>query len=258
MSGLALSVGWQDGLLALLLAFARIGGLLQTMPLLGQKNVPIPVRAGLALIISAVVLPSLPHARPPAGFIAFAFAFGSEALLGLAMGWLATMLLSAVDVAGSFIGMNAGLAVAVQFDPMSGGQSLVITRVFQIAAFLSFLSFDLHHELFLGVVDSFRLAPPGEGVLAFTVGDELAARLGGVLVDAARISMPVVAVAFFVNLVAALVTRFAPQMNIYFSVGLAAQAPLGILTACFVIPAVIALVARVAGEARGLLPLLVG
>ena len=260
MSTLALHFVSIDGLLLVLLAFGRIGGLLQAMPLLSLSNVPIPVRGGLGLMIAVLVAAGLPV---PTGLselsaVHVGVLFVSETVLGLGMGFMATLLLSVIDMAGSFVGMNSGLAVAMQFDPMSGGQSLVVTRILQLAAFLTFLALDLHHEMLLGVADSFAVAPPGEGALAFAAGEYGARQFAAVLHDAVRISMPVVATALFVNLVAALVTRFAQQMNIYFSVGLAAQAPLGLLATGFVIPAVLALVASIGGDLRALLPGLVG
>ena len=260
MSG-ALTVGFdQASVLALLLAFGRIGGLLQSLPLLSLKSVPIPVRVGFGFLLAALISPQL--AADPALATASAprlgLMFASEALLGLAMGFSVAALLAVIDIAGSFIGMNAGMAVAVQFDPMSGGQSVVLTRLLQIGAFLTFLLLDLHHDALLAVCDSFRLAPPGHGVLAFTAGRDLALRFGAVFVDALRISMPVLAVAFFVNLVAALVTRFAQSMNIYFSVGLAAQAPIGLAATAFAIPAVIGVVVALGAELPRMLLGMVG
>ena len=221
MSTLVLHLVSIDGLLMVLLTFGRVGGLLQAMPILSLGNVPIPVRVGLGLMMSVLVAAGLPA---PTGLselsaVHVGVLFVSETVLGLGMGFTATLLLSVIDVAGSFVGMNSGLAVAMQFDPMSGGQSLVVTRILQLAAFLTFLALDLHHEMFLGLADSFAVAPPGKGVLAFAAGEQRALQFAAVLHDAVRISMPVVATALFVNLVAALVTRFAQQMNIYFSVG---------------------------------------
>lgn len=260
MSSIALEGLSLHTVLLVLLAWARIGGLLHAMPILSFSNVPTPIRAGLALMVAVLACAAMPPAPHLEQMSApqFGLCFVSEAVLGLGMGFFVTMLLSVIDTAGSFVGMNAGLAIAMQFDPMSGGQSLVVTRILQIAAFLTFLSLNLHHELLLGVVDSFTLAAPGDGVLAVTVGEQAAVRLAGVFHDACRISMPVLSAALFVNLVSALVTRFAQQMNIYFSVGLAAQAPLGLLATGFVIPAAIGYVASMSGSLRGLLPTLVG
>ncbi len=250
----------QATLMAFLLAFARVGGLFQSMPLFSMRGVPIPVRVGLALAVAALLMPGL-HVDPALGYAsapAIGVAFAAEAMLGLAMGFSITVLMTVIDIAGTFIGMNAGLAIATQFDPMSEGQSLVITRILQLAGFLTFLGLNLHHEVLLGIADSFVLAPAGQGVLAFAAAEGVSALMGQVFVDALRISMPVVATAFFVNMVAALVTRFAQQMNIYFSVGLAAQSPLGIFATALALPAVVGAIAAMSGDLRGLLTSLLG
>ena len=250
----------QASLMALLLAFARVGAMLQALPMFSMRGVPIPVRAGLGLVIAALLLPGL-DVDPALGSASAArigVAFASEALLGFAMGFSVAVLLTIIDIAGTFIGMNAGLAIAMQFDPVSGGQSLVVTRVLQIAGFLTFLGLDLHHEVLFGLADSFQLSPPGHGVLAFTAGTDLSGMLAGVFVAAIRVSMPVVATAFFVNMVAALVTRFAQQMNIYFSVGLAVQAPLGLIATGLALPAVVGVIAALSGDLRGLITSFLG
>ena len=250
----------QAALMALLLAFARVGGLFQSLPLFSMRGVPVPVRAGLALAIAALLMPGL-AVDPALGYAsgpAIGLAFASEAMLGLAMGFSVAVLMTVIDIAGTFIGMNAGLAIATQFDPMSEGQSLVITRVLQLAGFLTFLALDLHHEVLLGLADSFVLAPPGSGLLAFGAGPDVSALMGGVFIDALRISMPVVAVALFVNVVAALVTRFAQQMNIYFSVGLAVQSPMGLAATVLCLPAVVGVIAAMSGDLRGLVASLQG
>jgi len=244
----------QAHLMVLLLAFARVGGLLQTLPLFSMRGVPIPVKVMLALITAVLLMPSL-DVDPALGTASAArigLAFASEALLGMAMGFSVAVLLTVLDIAGTFIGMNAGLAIAMQFDPMSEGQSLVVTRVLQIAGFLTFLGLNLHHEVLLGLADSFVAAAPGHGVLALTAGPSMAAMLGDCFVSALRVSMPVVATALFVNMVAALVTRFAQQMNIYFSVGLAAQSPLGLLAAALSLPAIVGVVVAMSGDLRGI------
>ena len=82
--------------------------------------------------------------------------------------------------------------------------------------------------------------------------------LGQIFGDALRITMPVVIVVLFLNIVAALVTRFAQQMNIYFSVGLPANAAAGLITTGLSIPALILALHGAMGGIRGLMLAVVG
>jgi flagellar biosynthetic protein FliR len=146
----------------------------------------------------------------------------------------------------------------VQFDPLTQSPSLVVTRLLQAIGLLLFLGADLHHQVLLGLVDSFRLAPPGAAALFPSAGISLSQALAGIFLDAVRVSMPVVAVALFLNLAAALVTRFAHQMNVYFSLGLTANAAAGLFATALLVPALLAAVLGRADELRGAATMLVG
>ena len=244
----------------LLLAFARITGVLHTAPLISSRNVPVLIRVGLGAVLAFILSPMVavdPAAvtwnGPKLGFLVL-----SELFLGLGMGFVGTLAMSLVDLAGTFIGLNSGLAVASQFDPLSGSQQMVVTRLLQVAGFLTFFAYDLHHLIFLGIADSFIVAPPGAGVLHTAAGIGMSQFLGQIFADALRISMPVVIVVLFLNIVAALVTRFAQQMNIYFSVGLPANAAAGLIVTGLSIPALILSLHSAMGGIRGLMLAVVG
>ena len=233
MSTIAVGIDLSTDLFAALAAFVRIGATIQSMVLFSMRGVPVPVRVGLAAVFAIVIVPVVPD-RPdfvtwdPVGL---AVALCGEAMLGIFLGMSTRILLAFIDLAGTLMGINAGLAVAQQFDPVSQSQSLVVTRMVQVAGMLVFLAADLHHQIFLGLFDTFVVAPPGSGVPTITAGLGLSQQFGRLFHDAVRISMPVVGVVMFLNVVAALVTRFAQQMNIYFSVGLAVNAAAGLIAA---------------------------
>ena len=257
-AGIDLALGPQ--LFGMLLAFARITGIVHTAPIIGTKTVPVPLKVGLAGLLALAVGPLLvvdPSAMswsgPKLGLL-----MGSELLLGVGMGFSATVLLALLEMLGTFVGINSQLAIALSFDPLSGSQQVITTRLVQVAGFLVFLSLDLHHQVLYGLVDSFVVAPAGTGVLAAAAGTSMSAVLGDVFLDAMRISMPVVAAVLVLNLVAALVTRFAQQMNIYFSVGLAANAAAGLFATALAIPALAAAILARGETIRELMLSMVG
>ncbi len=258
MLGVEIQIGPE--LYGLLMAFARIGGLLQTAPFVSTTAVPIPVRVVLAVMLTAVTAPLIVLDETQVTWAAgpLGLRLVSELLLGAAMGFVATVVMSLLDIVGTFVGVNAQLAIAMQFDPLTNSQQVITTRLVQVAGFLVFLSLDLHHLMLLGLVDSFQVAPPGTGVLAALAGPAMSSVMAQVLLDGLRIAMPVVAAVLVLNLVAALVTRFAQQMNIYFSVGLPANAAAGLLAIGLGIPA-LATAVLVHGESiRGLMLAMVG
>jgi flagellar biosynthetic protein FliR len=242
MTGLEIHAGPE--FFAMLMVFARIGGILQTAPLISASAVPTPVRVVLAVLLTAVVGPGV-EVDPQlvtwdAGPLGLRLV--SELLLGCAMGFVATLVMSLLDIVGTFVGVNAQLAIAMQFDPLTNTQQVITTRLVQVAGFLVFLALNLHHQILLALADSFDVAPPGTGAVSVLAGMEMSGVMAAILADGLRISMPVVAAVLFLNIVAALVTRFSQQMNIYFSVGLQANAAAGLMAISLALPALAAAV----------------
>lgn len=258
MLGIDLQVGAE--LFVLLMTFARIGGVLQTAPLVSASTVPVPVRMVLAVMLTIVVAPAVGMDETAVTWEAgpLGLAFVSELLLGAAMGFAATLVMSLLDIVGTFVGVNAQLAIAMQFDPLTNSQQVITTRLVQVGGFLIFLSLNLHHQILIGLHDSFAAAPAGRGVLSIFAGSHMSEVMGSILRDGMRISMPVVAAVLVLNIVAALVTRFAQQMNIYFSVGLPANAAAGMLAISLSIPALAAAVITYGEGLRSLMLSMIG
>ncbi len=226
------------------LAFARIAGMLHTMPIISTKVVPRQIRMILAVLLAFVIAPNLPP-PPESATISlpfFGLALFAETCVGLAMGFAASMVTHVFEMAGTLVGFHSGFSNAVLFDPVTQSSSMLASRVFQIAGFLTLLSADIHHFMIVGLVDSFTAVPPGVGVVSPDAGMALSRRLGLLLVDANRIAMPVFAATLFLNIAWALVTRFAQQMNVYFAAGMGVNAVVGILVTGTCIPATILLV----------------
>ncbi len=258
MLGIDLQVGPE--LFVLLMAFARIGGVLQTAPLVSASTVPVPVRMVLAIGLSIVIAPAVGVDVTAVTWDAgpLALALLSELLLGGAMGFAATLVMALLDIVGTFVGVNAQLAIAMQFDPLTNSQQVITTRLVQAGGFLIFLSLNLHHQILLGLHDSFEAAPAGRGALSVLAGSQMSEVMDSILRDGMRISMPVVAAVLVLNIIAALVTRFAQQMNIYFSVGLPANAAAGMLAIAVSIPALAAAVLTYGDGLRSLMLSMVG
>ena len=130
---LATLPGWAFGFV---LVMARVGAAIMLLPGLGEAEPPAMVRVGLALGVTALLLPGIEPtipAAPKAGLQA-GFMIGAEVATGLWLGWLARLLVLALPVAGQFIAYMLGVANVLQPDPELGGQATPIARLFALAA----------------------------------------------------------------------------------------------------------------------------
>lgn len=148
---------------AYLLVFTRIGAMIMMMPGLGERMVPTRIRLVLALGISFLIymlVGDMLPAMPVSPFTLAGLLIG-EAAVGLMIGTIARMLLSALHVAGSVLAVQTGLAAAQQFDPTQGSQGALMAGFLTLMGITLIMVTDLHHLLIGAMDSSYHLFPPG-------------------------------------------------------------------------------------------------
>lgn len=227
---------WYAWISALLWPFLRVLGLILAEPILGNPNVPIRVKVGLALLISillAPVLPAMPRVDPAsaAGLLIAA----QQLLIGLAMGFTLRIALTAVETAGQLAGLQMGLGFAVFFDPQSSAQTAVVGQFLGLFAILIFLSIDGHLMVVTALVQSFSTLPIGVQPLQ-PGGFRLLIEWGGEIFRTGLIiALPIIAALLIANVAVGIMTRAAPQLNI-FAVGFPVTLAVGFFALWLSIP----------------------
>jgi len=195
--------------------FARIVGLMLADPLLSSRNIPRRYKAGFALLLTVLLAPIL----PPMPAIPVLSAQGmllvvQQLLIGIIIGTAMRIVITGVEMAGFLMGTQMGLGFAMFFDPQHSAQVPAVSRVLTIFATLLFLSFDGHQVLLAALVDSFQTFPIGT-TLAPESLREVAIWGGKLFSWGLWLSLPVVGCLLVVNLAIAVMTRAAPQFNIF-------------------------------------------
>src|SRR3546814_17883444 len=75
-------------------------------------------------------------------------------------------LFAAVQTAGEFIGLQMGLSFASFFDPATGANTAVLSRIMNIVAMLLFLALNGHLMMLGGIIRRFDVLPIKVGSLA--------------------------------------------------------------------------------------------
>ena len=196
--------------------FARISGLLMVMPLIGSRMVTQRVRILLAVAITLAVVPILPP-MPAVDAISLAsfIIILQQLLIGIALGFIVEMLTQVYVIAGQLIAMQTGLGIATTVDPSQGASVVVISQWFLFLVSLVFISLNGHLVLIEILIDSFSTFPVSmQGFSAEDFG--LIVRWSGWMFAAALvISLPAIAALLVVNLAFGVMTRAAPQLNIF-------------------------------------------
>ena len=202
-------------LAAFIFPFMRLLGMLMTAPLFSTRAIPVRVRLALGIGLAFAILPAAP-AMPAvdAGSYAGLLIMGQQVFIGAAIGVVVRIAFAAIDLAGSFIGMQMGLSFALFFDPNSGGQSAVLADFLSMVATLLFLSLDGHLIMIDLLARSFVWLPVGSGLDG--QGWAVLPRTGAAIFSIGlMISLPLLAALLVANIALGVLTRAAPQLNLF-------------------------------------------
>lgn len=225
--------GW---LINFIWPLTRILGLIMTAPVFGHRSVPARVKIGLGVFIALIASPTLPPMPEVAlGSWQGLFILVQQLLIGVAIGFVMRVAFAAVETAGEIIGLQMGLGFASFFDPQSAGQTLVLARFFNMLAVLLFLAVNAHLLLLGVLVDSFRSLPIGIQPLAAGGFYSVAAFGSSVFAVGLQLALPLIAIMLMTNLALGILTRSAPQLNI-FAIGFPITLGVGLIVLDLTLP----------------------
>ncbi len=218
--------------------FFRIGAMLAVAPLFSARYVPVRIRLGLAVALTVVVAPTLaafPSVDPFSGE-GFLIAF-QQVLTGLLMGLAVRLVFTVFELAGQIVAQHMALHFASLVDPNSGVQVPMLSQFYLLLATLSFLTLNGHLLCIQVLAESFTVLPVGVEGMGREGLWSLVLQGGWIFSAAVLFALPVVAALLIVNLAFGVMTRAAPQLNI-FAVGFPITLILGFALMLVTLPGV--------------------
>ncbi len=196
--------------------FLRVLAVFTAAPIFSSRAFPLRAKIGLAFLIAFAAQPSMPSQaiidiNGPEAFGAVVQQVG----IGLAIGFTVRLVFAAFELAGQVVGFQMGLGFAAFFDPASSAQSSAMGRFYANMAALLFLALNGHLMVIMAVVHSFAAFPVDQNFLQALASMKLQTLGAELFASAFWIALPVIAMLMFANLALGIVSRVAPQMNIY-------------------------------------------
>jgi flagellar biosynthetic protein FliR len=208
-------------------AFLRLSGFLMIAPLFGQSVVPGRIKIVFALVMTMMLAPLAPPTPFIDPFSATAFlTVAQQLLIGIALGFVVQVVFDALLLAGQVVANTMGLGFATLVDPTRGANTVVVGQLFLVLGLLLFLALNGHLVLLSTLAGSFRWLPPGPDGLTAPAFATIVAWGGKMFSAGALIALPAVVGLLLVNLALGVVSRAAPQLNL-FAVGFPASMLLG-------------------------------
>ena len=220
--------------------FVRIGAMLAVAPLFSARYVPVRIRLGLAVVVTMVIMPVVPAAPAVAPFSGEGFLITvQQVLTGLAMGIALRLVFTVFELAGQIVAQHMALHFASLVDPNSGVQVPMLSQFYLVLATLAFLGLNGHLLCIEVLAESFQVLPVGLDGLAWDDLWTLVLQGGWIFSAAVLFALPLVAALLLVNLAFGVMTRAAPQLNI-FAVGFPVTLILGFALMLVTLPGALA------------------
>jgi flagellar biosynthetic protein FliR len=215
--------------------FVRFSAMFLVAPFFGSRSIPVRSRVVLAMLLALMIAPLVPAPDvvllSSTGFLLLL----QQVLAGILLGLLLQAVFAAVVMAGQTIATTMGLGFASTVDPQNGVQVAVVGQFYLILATLIFLALDAHLVVLELLAGSFLVLPVSTQVIPVDRLMEVVLWCGRMFADAVLISLPVVAGILLINVALGVVTRAAPQLNI-FAVGFPVTILVGFLLMLVAIP----------------------
>jgi len=194
-----------------LLVFARCAGFAFRAPGFSHPDVPPPVRAGFAYVLS-LALAHARHgsARPAHGVL---LAFGSELLIGAAIGIAASMLYDGAYAGGRALDDFVGIRASVPNANVAAGAGF--GRLWSLAFAAAFFVLGAHRVALEGFAQSFVSLPPGALVAAPDLNAFAVVLPGTLLRAAVFVAGPAIAIALGAQFGLAVIARLVPRFSTF-------------------------------------------
>ncbi len=216
--------------------FLRVLALFSVAPVFSMRAIPLRAKIGLAFLIAVAAQATL--VNQPVISINGPGALGAvvqQVGVGLAIGFAARLVFAAVELAGELVGLQMGLNFAAFFDPTSNAQVSAVSRFLNYISMLLFIVVNGHLMLLMAVLKSFESFPADGNFLEVLQRVQLHTLGADLFASALWIALPMIGLLLFVNLTLGVISRVAPQMNIY-AVGFPVTLAMGLIGIAATLP----------------------
>ena len=201
-----------------LLVFGRISAMTASMPIFGYSTVNIKVRLLITIAITAIIAPgqTASFSVNYTNWMLLALDMSREILVGLMIGFGARVIFEGITIAGSYIGLQMGMAIMNVFDPSSQQQQPIISNFWMLIMVTFFLVANSHYFLIATIFENFKFIPLGIATFHPVLGRDFL-HVGSQMYDIAlKFAAPTIIFLLTVDVSVGFMARVMPQLNVFF------------------------------------------
>lgn len=207
-------------MLAAFYALPRMLAIFSMLPMFNRQALPGLLRVGVAAAFALFVVPSLlgnslDQIRHDGLMLSV---LAKEAMIGFLIGFLVAIPLWAVDIMGAYVDNQRGASIAATINPLTGHDTSPLGELFSQAGMVLLLVSGGMLMLLDLVYASYVLWPVFDMLPPFSeqTSSLLLAQLDRLVMLAILLGAPVVFAMFLAEVGLAIVSRFVPQLQVFF------------------------------------------
>lgn len=200
-----------------LIIFARVLGFASIAPIFSRKEIPTLVKTGFNFLFAITLTIAMKPASPPPDCSIF-LSLVLNIAVGAMIGYMARLILIAIEAGAEMINMQMGLSSATALDPSTQAQVSILEKLFSFMGILIFMQLGGVYWLFQALIRSFHIFPiyATSIPLAKIVNmDYLIKMSSNVLYMGLQIASPVLLATLGQDIILGVISKTAPQVNVF-------------------------------------------
>ena len=197
--------------------FARLLGFFRLAPVFNRKEIPGLVKIALALILTIVLTCVV---KPEVTIIkdSFILSILLNMVVGALIGFVAQLILLAIDAGGDMVNMQMGLSSAMVLDPTTSSQVSIVGKCFSMLGLVIFIQLGGVYWLLTALIHSFTIFPLDGTIIPLSqlVNLDLVVELSSnVLFMGLQIASPILLATLGQDIILGVISKTAPQVNVF-------------------------------------------
>ena len=198
------------------IVFARLLGFIRFAPVFNRKEIAGIVKLALAFLLTVIITPLLKPANPPADSMLLLLVLNFAA--GAIIGYIAQIIILAIEAGGDMINTQMGLSSAMVMDPSTNSQTSILSRIITLLGLIIFMEIGGFYWVINALIRSFEIFPiyavaiPLEKIINL---DYLVTTTSNVLYIGLQIASPVLLATLGQDIILGVISKTAPQVNVF-------------------------------------------
>lgn len=200
-----------------IMVFSRLMGFIRFAPVFNRKEIPGMVKLALCLLLTIIITPFV---KTDSLFVmeSFTLSIILNIVTGALIGYMAQLILMAVEAGADMINMQMGLSSAMVLEPTTSSQVSILSKIMALFGLLIFINLGGVYWLIRALMRSFEIFPiyatsiPLEQIVNMNY---LITMSSNVLFMGLQIAAPVLLATLGQDIILGVISKTAPQVNVF-------------------------------------------